>query len=78
MHQYTLRAAQLESSLAKNTLVALVDTQLTRSQYCVPAAKKADGFPSTCQTTLGAPCPGLGSPVQGRHGHTGENQVMGQ
>lgn len=47
-YQYTLGAAQLDSSLAKNTLVVLVDTHLAVSQHCVPAAKKADGFPGTC------------------------------
>jgi len=44
MHQYMLRATQLESSLAEKDLGVLVDTRLNMSQKHVLAAKKANGI----------------------------------
>ena len=44
MHQYRLRASQLESSLAGKDLEVPLDTKLTRSQQCVLVAKAADSI----------------------------------
>ncbi|KAK4819773.1 LOW QUALITY PROTEIN: hypothetical protein QYF61_011373 [Mycteria americana] len=91
MHQDMLGATQLERSLAEKDLGVLVDIRLSMSQKCALAAKKADdilaalgvegGNPSallsTGEATPGVQCPVLGSPVQERHGHTGENPMKG-
>jgi len=44
MHQYTLGAIQLQSNLAENGAVFLLDTKLNINQQCALAAKQANGI----------------------------------
>jgi len=63
MHQHTLGANQLESRLKKD-LGVLVDTTVTMSQHCGPAAKRANsmlGYISVANRSRGDPPPLLSS-----------------
>ncbi|KAK4806812.1 hypothetical protein QYF61_005608, partial [Mycteria americana] len=68
-HQYMLGATQLESSLAEKDLGSWWTSAIIPHPLL-----------STGEVTPGVLCPDLGSPVQERHGHTGESpmKVTGQ
>lgn len=44
MHQYMLEVNKLESSLAGQDLMVLLDNKLTISQQCTPVAKQANSI----------------------------------